>query len=576
MIFDSLNIAASSLKSQQKAMDVISHNIANVNTPGYSRQTTDLVTVSPDRIGGLNFGRGVDVNAIRRSVDPLISQAQLVNGSQQGFWNEISTGLNSVENVFGSLSSTGLASALDEFFLSWQQLANNPQDAALKLNVRTKSATVGSSISGMQQQLSAARLSADASIDQGILQANSLLDQIASLSAQIQRQEVGGQGVTGVANDLRDQRDQAVRELSAFLPVQQISTPNGGFLLQTAGGDLLVQDDVARHLGRGASAAGGFSDIVIRETNATVSGLDQGGSLGGLIELRDNRLGGYLASLDSIARNLIFSVNQLQASGASATPATSFTAGQPSNAALPLNDPAQSAPFAAQIVSGSFTLHVHDAAGNATPPGGTAINVVAGVTTMNDIAAQINAIAGVSASIDASGRLSIAAAAGGSIALGADSSNVLAAYEINTLFAGGDAASIRISDAVSADASVIATGRVDPLTSSIQAGDNAVALDILNLQNTALSIDGSPAASLHERTASLSTQYGNDVATAAQQLQYRTAEADSLNAQRQAFSGVNVDEELVTMIKYQRAYEAAAKVISTTNQMLDSLLGLIR
>jgi len=575
MIFDTLNVAGSSLKTQQKAIDVVSHNIANVNTPGYSRQTTTLVTLMPDKIGDLNFGRGVDLQNISRSIDPLIANAQLVNGSQQGFWSEVSSGLTTVENVFGSLQSTGLASALDNFFLSWQQLANNPQDPSQKVNVRATTTTVISSLNGMQQQLASAQLTTDGKIDQNIQQANQLLDQIASLTAQINRQENAGANVVGAANDLRDQRDQAIRNLSQIIPVQQLDAGNGTFMLQTMSGDLLNQDSISRHLARGAIGVGGFSSITIAETGLPVAGINTGGSIGGLIDLRDNKFGSYLTSINSIAANLAFSVNQLQAGGASATPVSSMLSGQTSNPVLALDAPTQTAPFAAQIVSGSFMLHVYDAAGTPTPAGGTAISITAGVTTMNDIATQISAIAGVTATVDATGRLSLNAGTG-SIAFSNDTSNVLAAYEMNSFFHGGDAASLSLSAQVLANAASINTGTVDALTSLVQPGDNSVALGIMGLQNSPLSFDGSTASSLYERTSTLSTQYGSDVSTATQQQQYRQAEFDSLSAQRQAFSGVNVDEELVAMIKFQRAYEASAKVISTTNTMLDSLMGLIR
>ena len=138
MIFDSLNISASSLKTQQRALDVVSHNIANVNTPGYSRQSADIATLSPEKIAGLNLGRGVGVTNVRRVVDPIINQAILNNGSQLSYWDTTQKGLNAIENVFGSLQSTGLAAALDGFFTSWKQLANNPQDNGQKVNVRAK------------------------------------------------------------------------------------------------------------------------------------------------------------------------------------------------------------------------------------------------------------------------------------------------------------------------------------------------------------------------------------------------------------------------------------------------------
>jgi len=576
MIFDSLNIAASSLKTQQRAMDVVSHNIANVNTPGYSRQTADLATLASEKIAGLNLGRGVKVMNVRRVVDPIIAQAQLNNGSQLAYWDTTHTGLNAVENVFGSLQSTGLASALDGFFLSWKQLANNPQDHGQKVNVRAKSSVLVDSLNNMKQQLSIEQSNTDANIDQTITKANQILDNIASLTVQINRQEAGNRGAIGQANDLRDQRDQAVRDLTKLLPVQQVNTADGGLMLQTPGGDLLVQDSTARHLTRGAVGTGNFSTIVIQGSGTALDQSLQGGQLGGMINLRDNKLGNYIQKLDSIAANLIFSTNQIHASGASATHLTTVSAGQASNALLALDAAGQSAPFAAQIQSGSFKLHIYDNTGAAVPAGGATISVAAGVTTMNDIATAINAVAGVSAAIDASGHLSITAAAGNTFTLSGDSSNVLAAYEINSFFHGNNAGSLALSTAVQNSPDAINTGVANATTSAVQAGDNSTALAILALQNKALSMDGSPSASLHDRTTSLSTQYGTDTAVALQQKEYRSVEADSLNNQRQAISGVNTDEELIAMIKFQRAYQSSAKVITTTNQMLDSLMGLIR
>jgi len=212
MIFDSLNVAASSLKTHQKALDVVSHNIANVNTEGYSRQAAGIVTAAPDVIGNLSFGRGVDLQYVKRIIDPIINDAQLANGEQGSFWSTVGTGLNTVEYVFGSLQSTGLASALDEFFLAWQKLGNNPQDTAQKVNVRARSTTIASNLNNMRQQLSDAQANANTQIDDSISQVNKLLDNITGLNVQIKRREGNLQGGAGTANDLRDQRDQAVRD----------------------------------------------------------------------------------------------------------------------------------------------------------------------------------------------------------------------------------------------------------------------------------------------------------------------------------------------------------------------------
>lgn len=577
MISDALNIAASSLKTQQKALDVISHNIANVNTEGYSRQAPTLVTALPEKLDQRVFGRGVELGSINRIVDPLIDHAQKENLSQYAFFSTLTSGLTSVENVFGSLESTGVSSALDEFFLSWQQFSSNPQDQAQKFNVRNKSEVLAIQLSNMHQQLATSQVSADQEIDQRIEAANILLDEIATLTSQIRKMQSGQLGVSGAANDLLDQREQAVRSLSTLIPIQQVNTADGDFLIQTKGGDLLTQDDVARHLGRSSSLSlNGFREIVIESTGVPVAGLDQGGAIGGLVSLRDDHLGSYIQTLDEIATNLIFGVNQILADSGGVVRISSLTSGQGSlNPALALNDAAQLLPLASQIQTGSFKLHLYNAAGTPIVPGGTTITVTAGVTTITDIATSINAIAGVSASVDSVGRLVIDAGTN-TIGFSDDTSNFLPVYEINTLFHGTGAGGMTISDALKNNAALLNAGTIDPVTSIVYAGDNTAAIAVMQLQDSKISFDGSTSETLHVRAAVLSTRYGDDFAIADQQLLYRQVESESLSRQREAISGVNVDEELISMIKFQRAYEASAKVIQSTNQMLDSLLGLIR
>jgi len=574
VIFDSLGIAASSLKAQQKAMDVVSHNIANVNTPGYSRQKGNISPLIPDQVAGLNIGRGVELNNISRVVDPIVNQAMLKNGSQQAFWQNIQSGLNSVESSFGSLQSTGLSAAIDDFFLSIQAMANNPQDLAQKANVRNKSETLTMQLSNMSQQLQSAQAAADAKIDNDIQSANTILDHIASLNVQIKQQESSAQGITGQANDLRDQRDQAIRDLSVLIPIQEVRTNDNGVLLQSMGGDLLVQDNISNHLARGANSQG-FGSIVLAGSNAIVTGLKQGGSIGGSMTLRDDKLGGYLKDLDSLARNLAFGINQVQASGVGSSRTSKMLSGLGvSSPALSVDNVAQSNPYIGQIQSGSFTMHVYDATGAVV--GKASIAITAGVSTMASIATDISSnVPGVTASVDSAGRLVIDAGSN-NMGFSGDSSNFLAAYQINSIFQGASAAGMKLSSEVAANAGVIATGRIDATTSAIQTGDNTAALAMMAVQNTKVSFDGSTANSLSTRTSLLSSNYGNDVALAAQQSQFHKAESESLRQQREAFSGVNMDEELVTMIKFQRAYEASAKVIQTSNQMMNALLGLIR
>jgi len=579
MITNALNLAAVSMQAQQKAMDVVANNMSNVNTPGYSRQTSQMTALSTDQQGGLNFGRGVQLSSISRTVDPIINQAMLKNGGQQGYWQNLETGLTGVESLFGSLQNTGLSAAIDDFFSAMQQMANAPGDSAQKINVRSKSEALALRLSDMHQQITTAQTQADTKINQDITSANTLLDTIGALNTQISKVESGSQGVIGAANDLRDQRDQAIRDVSRLIPVQQVQVNHGGVLLQSMGGDLLVQGQTVNHLGRSTTlATSGFSDVVISGTQQVVSGLSQSGTIGGSIALRDNRLGGYLTSLDSIAVNLAFGINQANASGVGSVQASQVTSGLGVvNQALPVTDVAQNNPFAAQMaVPGSFTMHVYDASGAPLLPTSQATIAVTATSTMATIAADISAtVPGVTASVDTAGRLVMNAGAN-KMGFANDTSNFLAAYQVNHLFQGTGAANLQVSEAVVADAGLISTGKIDSATSLINAGDNQAALSMMRLQNSAVSFDGTNAVSLSERTSTLSATYGNDVALAKQQNSFYTAEGSSLAQQRQALSGVNVDEELVSMIKYQRAYEASAKVIQTSNQMLTTLMGLIR
>ncbi len=572
MILRNLNIGLSSLLAQQKAIDVVSQNIANVNTPGYSRQTAQLSSTVPETLAGRDFGTGVNVTNVSRSMDPILAQSQIANNSLTSLAQTLQQGLANVEASFGNLDVPGLTTTLDDFFVAQQQLANTPEDPLSSLNVQTRAQDIAIRISGMRQQIVDGQTAANQEISPLVTQVNNLLDQIAGLNKHILVNE--SSGPSNNANDLRDQRDMAVMELSKLIPLQRVATNNGGLILQTPGGDLLIQNDTARHLQLGPAVGSSFSNIEFTDTGMPAQGLEQGGKLGGLITLRDNQMAGYVQTLDSLAANLIFTVNQLHTGGTGSTAVTQYTSAQASNNPAAAVNADATIPFASKIVTGSFTLHVLDAV-PPTVPGGTAINITAGTTTLNQIAIDISAVAGVTASVNASGQLVVDGGAN-RIAFTNDTSNLLAAYEINAFFNGSTAADFSVDAAILSDAGRIATGAADATTSTIAPADNTVALAILALRDQAVSIDGSVAASPVQRAANLASTYGLDVAAANQQVSYRQAEASSLASQRASISGVNMDEELVNMMQFQRAYEAAAKVIQTSNQMLDSLMSLVR
>ncbi len=738
-INSALNIGASSLTTQQRAMDVLSHNIANVNTPGYSRQRPDLATLAPESTGGFNFGRGAKLAAITRQVDLAIQRSLGTSSGQKQMWTRVTRGLTAIESVFGSLSATGLSASFDHFFASWQQLANNPQDSAQKINVGVATQEVVTTLTNMHTQLRAEQVNVDQLIDQKLADANLLIQQIASLNSQIVRQEVGHTAASA-ANDLRDQREQALQDLNVIIPIQRVVNPDGSLLVQTPGGDLLVQDNIAHQLVRGTSVtASGFQEIVLQNApQVPLSGISTSGAIGGMVSLRDTYYGKYLATLDSLSKNLIFGANQVYSQGSSVNRGSTIISGQSalvsvstrqssltastavpnstvaladsrvsqassiksgsfeiylrdaagaqlnttpltitidptvtvlddsaahggvattasvvglinqavtnynatppatalsltassSNGVLKLtagggqtvalaNDSSNllaalgmtssligtsGVPFANQIKAGSFKIHLYDSTGKSVNPGGLTINIDPAVNKLDDSAdnggtattasvvglinAAVTAFNGtapppttpisLTASTTANGELKLVAGNGQTVGFSNDTSNFLAAFEINSLFHGGDATSLAVDSVVAADSSRINTGTINSTTSDIFIADNQTASAMFQLQQTKLSVDGTTAASLHRRNSDLAATYGVDVANAQRQLTYRTAEVASLKSQRDSVSGVNTDEELINMIKFQRAYQASAKIVTTANQMLDSLMGLIR
>ncbi|MFQ5355965.1 MAG: flagellar hook-associated protein FlgK [Mariprofundaceae bacterium] len=573
MILRTLHIASRSLLAQQKAIDVVSQNVANVNTPGYSRQSPKLASDAPDKIGGHNFGNGVSLSNISRSADHLLQLAQIRSGSLTAFSQTLHKGLANVEAVFGNLDSPGLTNTIDAFFSAQQQLANSPQDPIARLDLRSRANDLTITISGMQERILQRQQSADLEIEPVLNQINSLLSHIAQLNKNIMRSESSNK-LAGGANDLRDQRDIAILQLAKLIPVQQVTTNNGGLLLQTAGGDLLVGGDVARSLTTGVIAGSSFKSVIFADNGQPASGFEDGGQLGALMSLRDSKLAGYNQLLDSLAKNLIFSVNQLHSGGTGSISVTKYVSELASgNPAAAVNSDVN-IPFASNIIDGKFTVHVLDA-NPPTNPGGIDINIIAGTTSLNQIAADISAIPGVTATVDALGHLTIDGGAN-RIVFGNDTSNFLAAYEINTFFHGGNASNISVSAAIQNDVSLISTAAADNTTSSVAQSDNSIALEILALRDQAVSVDGTTPSNLVERGALLASTYGLDIAASKQRLSFREAEALSISNQQKAVSGVNLDEELVNMMVFQRAYEASAKVIQSSNEMLSSLMALIR
>ena len=202
-------MGSNALASFQRAMSVTGQNIANVSTPGYSRQEAILTESLPENGRPGQIGTGVQVSEIRRSVDSFVEQQLLNSNERVGQFGASQKALSQIQILFNDANDQGIAAGLNEFFKAWQDVATNPADLTARTVLLTKADGLTKQLNQASSQLSAQRISLDGQIGSGINDINALASKIADLNAQIKLTEVSGQQ----ANDLRDQRGRFLNEL---------------------------------------------------------------------------------------------------------------------------------------------------------------------------------------------------------------------------------------------------------------------------------------------------------------------------------------------------------------------------
>ncbi len=313
-----------------------------------------------------------------------------------------------------------------------------------------------------------------------------------------------------------------------------------------------------------------------------------GGSLTGYFQFRDASVGGYIEKLDAFSASLAWEVNRLHSQGAGLARFEDIIG---SNAVL---DSAQvlgaresGLAFGDRLGAGNIVIHMYNQTTGALessrtldfsslPPG--VANFDPGEHSLEDVASAFNTTFGgdITATIS-DGRLQLSVTDGHDIAFGSDSSGLLAALGINTFFDGSDARTLAVNSVVANNASFLNAGHVNG-AGEMNSGDNTTATAIAALQTTDVGIStvsgGSATQTLDEYYSALVALVGSDASAAKFKHEYNAALASDLKAQQEAVSGVNLDEEMTNLIKFQHAYTAAAKLITTADSMMQVLLGL--
>ncbi len=571
----SLFIGRSALAASQLALQVTGNNLANASTPGYTRQVARL-TPEGAAVGstGLSLGRGVRVSHVRRQIDQAL-QTRLEDAvsREQGSLLEHQI-LSQVESILNELSGSDLSSEFGRFFNAFSEVANNPAATETRSVAVEQGVALAGFVRGLRSDLEVTRSQIDAQLDSATRRANDVLDEISRLNIEIVRSEQG----QGVANEMRDRRDELVRELSELMDVTTLEQPNGSVDV-LVGSTTLLTGNRSRGLEFFQETVGGTLRVSVRVTSTKENLSLSTGRLGALLTQRAGSVERTINDLDRVTAHLIHEVNRIHSSGEPGRPLTDSTGWlrvASGDQALSFNDPTNASftKLAVRPTNGSFTVYVRDGSGATTS---TRIEVdldgingagVAGFgddTSLDDLRAMLDAIPNLNAQITAGGQLRVTTDAGFSVSFGDDTSGALAVLGINTYFEGDNAANIAVRQELQTDPLRLVAGT--------QTSANGAALGIAGLRDA--SVNGLGGLSLTNVWLKTVERVGSEGASAGVRSSASALVRENLQSQRDGVSGVSVDEESINLLTYQRQYQGAARFITVVDELLQTLLGIV-
>ncbi len=459
-----LYIGRDALMAQQTAINVTGQNISNVNTPGYSRQRVNFENTSVQTSEG-SVGTGVRVTSVNRVVDQFINADINTALQQKGAWEAMQQATDQTNNIFTETATQGISQQMSKFWNAWQDVSNNPSGYSERSALLTQSQTLTSNIQNVYKSLTQVQTDMDGHVTDAVNQINTLASQIGKLNDQIALSETSS-GTS--ANDLRDQRDALLNQLSQKINLTSSEDPATGRVTVTLGdGHVLVGTSPYGKLSTMVNASSGYHDVVWDTAPTTsINGSITAGNLNGWITARDTTVAGYKTQLNTLAAQLIQSVN---------------------------------------------TLHT----------AGTGLDGSTG----------------------------------------------------NNFFSGASASDIQVNPTISGNVNKIAAAAPGAAPNVLN-GDNTQAVAIVNLQNS-LTMSGNTT-TFGAYYSSLVSSAGTDSKNAASNFTQQTTAVTQMQNLQASVSGVSTDEEMVNLIQYQHAYSAAAKLVDTVTQMMDTVLNMVR
>ncbi|MFW6178772.1 MAG: flagellar hook-associated protein FlgK [Desulfohalobiaceae bacterium] len=684
-----LDIGRWGLFSSQSALETTGNNVANVDTPGYSRRSVTLEEgPAIDKAPG-QMGTGVRAKEVIRHFDSFLEKQYLTKLTDQERWSALEENLKSVETLFNNAEGSGLNQALAEFWENWQELADNPDDGGVRSALLGKAQNLLNTVEITNTDMGRLQKQMDDFIQQDVQEANDLLGQIAEINQQIKEKGIPGKNNP---NELLDKRNTLLRDLSKIMDIEihekgqwdmmvstragqtlvdgtkdfelafesaqahsslspnsefdgeikfrgsssheyllevhqegeagaedaddraklKISMDGGRTWLRDEEGELQTIDataeDSAQSLPQARDLEVWFeegsnndlaegdqfqvmpkSGVYWYETTSSkenitprklANGEDDsrrlsGGSLAGEFGFRDHYIGGYQEKLDEFSQVLSWEVNRLHSQGAGLQKFTEVLGTEKiKNADQPLGEAGAGLDVANRLQQGSAELYVYERNTGELVDSPQVLNFDPENDSLQDVRNNIDSLDHISASI-LDGQLQISGDDGYELAFGSDSSGLLAGLGINTFFQGTNAQDLALNSRVANNQDFINAARVNG-AGEVNPGDNQTARDIAELQSQKVRFDtlqeGETNQTLQEYFNSLSADAGSDTSQAEYNKEYFQTLADDVKARQDAKSGVNLDEEMANLIKQQQAYTAAAKLITTAEQMMNTLM----
>jgi len=561
-LFGSLQLAGNTLRAMQIGLHVVGNNIANSNTPGYVRESVIYTPAPVQKIGNLTLGMGVEVAGIVQNIDQFVEDRLRDAGGDRASAEIQEQAYRELEGILGELTDTDLSTSMTNFFNSIDEVLNEPENVSIRNLAIGEGKKLTSTIRSLDRRVRRVHQDYNERVKNLGKEINTLTSEISKLNLKIVTTE--GSGATGSqAGALRSQRKVALKRLAEIVDIT-VHEQETGATNVSVNGQSLVFEARPSQVEMELTSEDGLQRATLRFVDNKSPLEVSGGELHGLYEARDTVSGGFLEGLDRFAASLAGEFNKIFSQGQGITGFSEvISASRVSDAGAVLDN----AGLDFTPVHGQFDLLVYNTQTGLTSP--TRIDVdlngLDGDSTLSSVASAISEVDGVTAEISFDRELIIRSDSEElQIGFARDTSGLLAAIGINTFFTGSRANNMAVNEVLLADGSKFAASN-DGIGVGTGNAERLIALHDASLD----SLEGNSLTGLYDQLVNKTTQ-GSTVAQAVAD-GLRVFES-TLDADAQAVSGVNLDEEAIRMISLQRTYQATARYISTLSDLLDMLV----